>query len=190
MAFLNETRTMSDVGRGRAAAILDAIMLAAEGRSKARYTEAGTRSYQTPILSTSNDSVVAMLHRAKRPFDSAYVDRLIDIPAPGDGSSFFEDLHGYSDVEAFVVRLKGLARANHGWLGLHFVRELAQALVRDRVEVVKFVAARRRAYKRRASKIVAHGRNLDRAREARYRLRGGLLGDPLQALAFHPGASS
>jgi putative DNA primase/helicase len=48
MAFLNETRTMADVGGGREAAILDAIMLAAEGKGKARYTEAGTRSFQAP----------------------------------------------------------------------------------------------------------------------------------------------
>jgi Domain of unknown function (DUF927) len=162
MAFLNETRTMSDEGRGREAAILDAIMLAAEGKGKARYPKAGTRSYQTPILSTSNPSVVAMLRAAKLPFDAAYVDRMIDVPAPGDGSSFFEDLHDYPDLEAFGVRLQELAGANHGWLGFYFVTELARALASDRAEVVKFFAARRNAYKRQASKIVAHGRNLNR----------------------------
>ncbi len=162
MAFLNETRIMSDEGRGREAAILDAIMLAAEGEGKARYTKAGTRSYQTPILSTSNPSVVAMLRAAKLPFDAAYVDRMIDVPAPGDGSSFFEDLHDYPDLEAFGVRLQELAGANHGWLGFYFVRELARALASDRAEILEFVKARRRAYKRRASKIVAHGRDLRR----------------------------
>jgi hypothetical protein len=40
--------------------ILDVIMLAAEGQGKARRTKAGTGSYQTPILSTSNVSFVAI----------------------------------------------------------------------------------------------------------------------------------
>jgi hypothetical protein len=153
---------MSDEGRGREAAILDAIMLAAEGKGKARYPEAGTRSYQTPILSTSNLSVVAMLDAAKLPFDAAYVDRMIDVPAPGDGSSFFEYLHGYEDLEAFGIRLQELAQANHGSLGFYFVRELARALASDRAEVVRFFKARRGSYRRQASKIVAHGRNLNR----------------------------
>jgi hypothetical protein len=120
------------------------------------------RSYQTPILSTSNLSVVAMLDAAKIPFDAAYVDRMIDVPAPVDGSSFFEDLHGDPDLETFGIRLQALAKANHGWLGFSFVTELARALASDRAEVVGFFAARRRAYKRQASKIVAHGRNLNR----------------------------
>ncbi len=152
---------MADVGGGREAAILDAIILAAEGKGKARYTEAGTRSFQEPYLSTSNPSVVAMLRAAHRPFDAAYVDRLIDIPVPGDGSSFFEDLHGYPNLEAFVVRLLELARANHGRLGFSFVTELARALASDQGEVVRFFAARRDVYKRRASDIVAQGRNLN-----------------------------
>lgn len=163
MAFLNETRIMSDEGRrGREAAILDVIMLAAEGQGKARLPKAGTKVYQTPILSTSNLSVVAMLDAAKIPFDAAYLDRMIDVPAPGNGSSFFEDLHGYPDLETFGIRLQELAQQNHGWLGFYFVTELAKALVSDRAEVIKFFKARRQAYRRQASKIVAPGRNLNR----------------------------
>jgi hypothetical protein len=103
-----------------------------------------------------------MLRAAHRPFDAAYVDRLIDVPVPGDGSSFFEDLHGHPDLDAFAARLLELARANHGWLGFYFVTELARALASDQAEVVKFFAARRDVYKRRASEIVAPGRNLSR----------------------------
>jgi hypothetical protein len=69
-----------------------------------------------------------MLGAAKIPFDAAYVDRMIDVPAPGDGSSFFEDLHGYPDLETFGIRLQELAKANHGWLGFDFVTELAKGL--------------------------------------------------------------
>jgi hypothetical protein len=87
---------------------------------------------------------------------------MIDVPAPGDGSSFFEDLHGYSDLEAFSVRLQKLAEQNHGWLGFSFVTELAKALASDRAEVIRFFNARRRAYRRQASKIVAPGRDLNR----------------------------
>ncbi len=73
---------------------------------------------------------------------------MIEVPVPGDGSSFFEDLHDYKDLETFGVGLQALAKANHGWLGFYFVSELARALASDRAEVVRFFEARRRAYKR------------------------------------------
>ena len=66
LAFMNETRTMSEAGRGgRAPAMLDAIMLAAEGKGKARYNGAETTSYHVPLLSTSNHSVCCDAARRK-----------------------------------------------------------------------------------------------------------------------------
>jgi hypothetical protein len=120
-----------------------------------------------PVPSSADSLRPGREHRPKHSlgdsfFDAAYVDRMIDVPAPGDGSSFFEDLHDYRDLETFGIRLQELAGANHGWLGFYFVRELAQALASDRVEVVRFFRARRQAYKRQASKIVTPERNLNR----------------------------
>ena len=82
LACLNETRLVPGDKRSRPQAILDAIMLAAEGTGKARYKEAKSRSFFTPLASSSNDTVASMLRAIGKPFDAAYVDRLMDIPRP------------------------------------------------------------------------------------------------------------
>src|SRR5579871_4854430 len=137
LACLNETRLVPGDRRSRPQAILDAIMLAAEGTGKARYTEAKSRSFFTPIASSSNDTVVSMLRAVGRPFDAAYVDRLMDLDEPADCGSFFENLHRREDLETFVVDIKELAEANHGLLGRAYVRDLAEAIRHDFDELVR-----------------------------------------------------
>ena len=162
IACLNETRLVPGDKRSRPQAILDAIMLAAEGTGKARYKQAKSRSFFTPIASSSNDTVVSMLRAVGRPFDAAYVDRLMDIDEPAGCGSFYENLHGREDLETFVVEIKELAEANHGFLGRAYVPCLAEAIRHDLEELVAFIKARRREYKRLAKRITATGRNLAR----------------------------
>jgi hypothetical protein len=162
LACFNETRLVPGDKRSRPQAILDAIMVAAEGTGKARYNEAKSRAFFAPIASSSNDTVVSMLRAVGRPFDAAYVDRLMDIPEPAGCGSFFENLHGREDLETFVVEIKELAEANHGFLGRAYVRCLAAAIRHDLEEHVAFIKARRGAYKRLAKSIAATGRNLAR----------------------------
>jgi hypothetical protein len=162
LACLNETRLVPGDKRSRAQAILDAIMVDAEGTGKARYNEAKSRSFFAPIASSSNDTVVSMLRAVGRPFDAAYVDRLMDIPEPAGCGSFFENLHGREDLETFVVDIKERAEANHGFLGRAYVRCLAEAIRHDLEELIAFIKARRREYKRLAKSITATGRNLAR----------------------------
>lgn len=137
-------------------------MLAAEGTGKARYNEAKSRSFFAPIASSSNDTVVSMLRAVGKPFDAAYVDRLMDIDEPAGCGSFYENLHGREDLETFVVEIKELAEANHGFLGRAYVRCLAKAIRHDLEELVAFIKARRREYKRLAKRITATARNLAR----------------------------
>jgi hypothetical protein len=162
LGCFNETRLVPGDKRSRPQAILDAIMVAAEGTGKARYKEAKSRSFFTPIASSSNDTVVSMLRAVGRPFDAAYVDRLMDIPEPAGCGSFFENLHGREDLETFVVDLKKFAEANHGFLGRAYVRCLAKAIRHDPEELVAFIKARRDEYKRLARSIPAPSRNLAR----------------------------
>jgi hypothetical protein len=162
LGCFNETRLVPGDKRSRPQAILDAIMVAAEGTGKARYKEAKSRSFFTPIASSSNDTVVSMLRAVGRPFDAAYVDRLMDIPEPAGCGSFFENLHGREDLETFVVDLKKLAEANHGFFGRAYVRCLATAIRNDPEELVAFIKARRDEYKRLAKSTTAPGRNLGR----------------------------
>ena len=162
LACLNETRLVPGDKRSRPQAILDAIMLAAEGTGKARYNEANSRSFFAPIASSSNDTVVSMLRAVGRTFDAAYVDRLMDVSEPAGCGSFFENLHGREDLETFVVDIKELAKANHGFLGRAYVRCLAEAIRNDLEELIAFIKARRREYKRLAKGITATGRNLAR----------------------------
>jgi hypothetical protein len=162
LGCFNETRLVSGDKRSRAQAILDAIMLAAEGTGKTRYNEAKSRSFFTPIASSSNDTVVSMLRAIGKAFDAAYVDRLMDLDQPADCDSFFENLHGREDLETFVVEIKELAKANHGYLGRAYVRCLAGAIRHDPEGLIAFIKARRAEYKLFAKSITATGRNLAR----------------------------
>jgi hypothetical protein len=162
LGCFNETRLAPGDKWSRPQAILDAIMVAAEGTGKARYNEAKSRAFFVPIGSSSNDTVVSMLRAVGRLFDAAYVDRLMDIPEPAGCGSFFENLHGREDLETFVVDLKKLAEANHGFLGRAYVRCLAKAIRHDPEELAAFIKARRSEYKRLARSITAPGRNLAR----------------------------
>ena len=141
--------------------LLKAIKSISGGKGKGRGNDPEVRTSYTPILSTSNVSVPQMLDITKRRVDDfAYIDRLLDIPAPVGGRGFFENLHGFSDLAKFRDRLIELACLHYGLAGRAYVWNIAHALRKDRDEFVAFVKGRREQYQQAAAHLKAPGRNL------------------------------
>ena len=109
--FLNESNLADATGAKQSANILSAIFKIEGSVGKARLNDpVPKRSWSAPVLSTSNKSVVEHIRLAggKRDqaddhIDAAILDRLADIPPPENGHGMFEDLHGHTDVGAFVA---------------------------------------------------------------------------------------
>lgn len=148
--------------RDKRDAILKFIKGIEGGRGKGRGTEPGVRTWLTPFLSTSNESVVEILHRAQYSADESYIDRLFDIPPPkkaAAGDGFFEDLHGSASKVEFRDRLWRLAKENHGKAGRAFVRKIVELRANDSDKLERFISARRKYYLERAVDVESPGRD-------------------------------
>jgi putative DNA primase/helicase len=163
LLFLNETRVAGKNAKQVAESILEAIMKIEGSVGKGRLNEAETRRWFVPLLSTSNISVRDLAEQAGHPSDSAFLDRLADIPVPAGGHGMFETLHGFADVAALSVELKRLAAENHGWAGRKFVKMLLQAKKKNVSGLKQFIRERRAGFTRTAKrKIVSSTRDLTR----------------------------
>ena len=163
VAFLNETRAAAGSDIRFANSILEAIMKIEGSVGRGRLNEAETRRWFLPLLSTSNISVRDLAKQAGQASDSAFLDRLADVPVPAGGHRMFETLHGFADVAAFSVELKRLASLNHGWPGRRFVKRLLQAKQKNLAALKEFIEERRAGYVRKAKrKIVSSSRDLTR----------------------------
>jgi len=169
--FLNESNLADATGAKQSANILSAIFKIEGSVGKARLNDpVPKRSWFAPVLSTSNKSVVehVRLAEGKRDqaddhIDAASLDRLADIPPPENGHGMFEDLHGHTDVGAFVAALKAKAKADHGVAGRECVRKLLKAREEDRKKLVDWIEKRRSFYiKEATAQITTSGRNLTR----------------------------
>ena len=141
--------------------LLKAIKSISGGKGKGRGNDPEVSTSYTPILSTSNMSVRKMLDLTKRRVDDfAYIDRLLDIPAPAGGHGFFENLHGFSDLAKFRDGLIDLACLHYGLAGRAYVWNIAHALRKDRNEFVAFVKGRRERYEQAVAHLKAPIRNL------------------------------
>lgn len=161
LLLLDETRNTGDQDRP-AQTILDALMKIESGIAKGRLKDTARRVWFSPVLSTSNMSVVDLLQSAGQEFDGAYADRMIDVPPPSDGFGIYETLHQFDDVAAFTAHLKGLAAQNFGTASRWFLWCLYSWAECDRDGLIRYVRARRTAYLKKARKIVATGRDLTR----------------------------
>ena len=112
---------------------VDAIMRVMQGHGKARYTELHRLLWCTPLLSTSNTSVLEFVRKQGNSVDEAsYIDRLMDVPPPDGCDCYFEDLHGARDVAEYCARMDALAEQHHGRVGYWFALRFARALRTDR----------------------------------------------------------
>ncbi len=158
----NTVLFLDEMSQVRADAI-DAVMRLTQGQGKARYTELHPLLWCTPLLSTSNVSILAIMRRLGDASNSAaYVDRLMDVPPPDGCDCYFEDLHDARDVAEYCAWMDALAEEHHGRVGYLFAFKFARALRADRDGWKVFFSARRDAYVRAAAGITATGRDLTR----------------------------
>jgi hypothetical protein len=142
---------------------IDAVMRLTQGQGRARYTELHRLTWCTPVLSTSNVSVLAIMQKLGDASDSAaYVDRLMDVPPPAGCDCFFEDLHGARDVAEYCAWMDALAEQHHGFVGRGVALKFARALRKDRDGLKALFSARRGEYIRASAGITATGRDLTR----------------------------
>lgn len=145
--------------------VLDAVMRSDGGISKGRLNQLEPRrTWLTPVISTSNLSVVELLHATKhRLDDEAYLDRLIDVPLPETGFGIFENLHGHATAGALGQHLKQIAASHFGVVGLEFAFELVTLVRHARKELLDWIEERRHAYIKRAGEDIASpGRDMTR----------------------------
>ncbi len=153
---------LDEMSQAKADAV-DAIMRVMQGHGKARYTELHHLLWCTPVLSTSNTSVLALVRGLGNSADEAsYIDRLMDVPPPEDCDCFFEDLHGARDVAQYCAWMDALAAQHHGRVGYVFALRFARALKTNRDGLKAFFLARREEYIQAAAGITATGRDLTR----------------------------
>ena len=164
LGFLDEAHSaLGRTEREKHDAVLNAVKDIEGGKCKGRQTETHAATFFTPLLSTSNVSVPAMLLVTGRGVDYSYVDRLFDIPRPSGAPDFFETLHGFRSVEEFRDELIARAERSYGCAGREFVAALSRAMRADRRELSEFVRARRRRYVEVArERIRAPGRHRGR----------------------------
>jgi Domain of unknown function (DUF927) len=162
LMILDETALLP-TANGRPLLFAEALMRLAQGQSKKRANGTFPERWSTPLLSTSNASVIALLDDRNRENYEAFVDRLIDINMPGNSASFYEDLHGFSDKDSFSIHLANIARNNFGHSSCAFLKRLIAGLAADRAGIKSFVAARVAGYKKESAGIASAYRDLLRA---------------------------
>ena len=142
---------------------IDAVMRLTQGQGKARFTELHRLLWCTPLLSTSNVSILAIMRRLGDTSNSAaYIDRLMDVPPPDDCDYYFEDLHGARDVAEYCGWLDALAEQHHGRVGYWFALRFARALRTNRDGLKAFFSECCDEYIQAAADITATGRDLTR----------------------------
>jgi len=161
-AFNNTILFLDDTSNAAADRLL-AIMKIIEGQGKGRYTELYRLIWLTPLLSTSNASVVGILGTRAADQLEVYVDRLLDIPAPEGYDRFFEDLHGSANLVDFRTRVRKMVAANHGYAGRKFISWLVMQRAKDSKKLLAFVERRVAEYQIAANGIKAMERDLARA---------------------------
>lgn len=163
LLVLDETRNTG--AQKFALQVLDGIMRIDGGMAKRRLTDASPAlNWQVPVISTSNVSVVDLLHAAKQdPDDCAYIDRLIDIPVPENGVGMFEDIHGHDDLAGFVQRIKKITAKQFGVVGREFVLNVLALRAHAGDELLTWIDERRAAYIKTArEQIASPGRDMTR----------------------------
>jgi hypothetical protein len=161
---LDETSLMPSDEKGRVLSFGEALMRLRQGQGKKRFNSQVVERWSTPLISTSNFSVYALLDQKRREHYEAYVDRLSDTPAPKGSSSFVEDRHGFKDDDAFCQHIFELATQNCGHPIHHFLKRFTAELEADRKGLASVVARHVATYKAEAEGITSPKRNVQRVR--------------------------
>ena len=156
---LDETGLMPTDPKGRVLSFGEALMRLMQGQGKKRFGSNIDR-WSVGLVSTSNQSVYALLDPKRRENYEAYCDRLIDIPSPNHSQSFFEDLHDFKDADSFGKYLFDLATENFGHPAHVFLSRLTAALAEDRAGLTAEVAADVAKYKAAANGITSTTRSV------------------------------
>jgi hypothetical protein len=164
-AGCNNTLLFLDEMSQAKAASVDNVMRLMQGQGMGRYTELHRLVWCTPLLSTSNVSLISLMKRLGIEFDlAALIDRLPDVPAPDGCGCYFEDLHGSRDVGEFCARLDSLAEKNHGRVGRAYASRFVRELRSDRAGLRAMFFEHREYYMRKAAASIEAppGRDLTR----------------------------
>ena len=163
LLILEETRNAVRTNGSRAQTIFDITMLIAEGSEKDRKTNTDvTWDWEEALLSTSNLTQDQLAAEDGIDIDDAYRGRLIDIGAPYDGDSMFENLHGFKDGAAFADHLRGESLKHFGHLAPRFIKATLVAYADDPDELTAWFNARRQHYLEKTGEITAPHRKLSR----------------------------
>jgi hypothetical protein len=137
---------------------IKAIHNAMNGEGRGRSTDARRAEFCTPVLSSSNESVVQLLHGIKRPkLIIPLIDRLMEFGLPAGCRYFFEGIRTKVEFRAYGNQLRKLARENFGLAGPEFVRRLAGWMKGDRNAIQAFVDERNEAYHDAAANVESSG---------------------------------
>jgi putative DNA primase/helicase len=164
LMVLDETSLMPTDEKGRMMSFGEALMRLMQGQGKKRFNSRVIERWSAPFISTSNFSVFRLLDSKRKEQYGAYVDRLMDIPAPRGSASFFENLHGFADADALSIYLFDLAANNFGHPSRAFLQRLTAELSRDRAALCEVVAACVEKYKEATAGVTSSKRNLMRVR--------------------------
>ncbi len=162
-AFNQMLLFLDDMHKAKREAV-EAIISIMNGEGRGRLTETSPVSFCTPVLSTSNTSVIAIAKELKlQKWFEALIDRVADLPLPDGCPYFFEGVRTPDELETYGDRLRELSRQHFGLAGPAFVRFLAKAMTADRAGLQAYVETRRRTY-RDASKDIMSRRERDLTR--------------------------
>jgi uncharacterized protein (DUF927 family) len=147
LMVLDETSLMPTDEKGCVLSFGEALMGLMQGQGKKRFNSRVVERWSSPLIRTSNFSVYKLLDAERRKNYEAYVDRLIDIPAPNGSSSFFENRHRFKDDDTFGQYLFDLASQNFGHPSRAFLTRFTAELEQDRKGLAAVVAGHVAKYK-------------------------------------------
>jgi len=106
----------------------DVVYTLANGVGKLRMASGGTAQttsqWTVPVLSTGELSLEDHMASARRKTFAGQGVRLISLNADARRYGAFDNVHGESEPEHFVERVKRAAAENYGWAGVRFIEKL------------------------------------------------------------------
>ncbi len=137
---------------------LQAIHNAMNGQGRGRSTDDQRAEFCTPMLSSSNVSIVQIARDIRRPHPIIpLTDRLMELGLPMGCPYFFEGIKTKEEMRVYGNQLRKLARENFGLAGPEFVRRLAGWMKGDRNAIQAFVDERNEAYHDAAANVESSG---------------------------------
>jgi hypothetical protein len=143
---------------------LKAIQNTMNGEGRGRSTDAQRTEFCTPMLSSSNASIIVTATELKRKhLIVPLIDRLMELSLPAGCRYLFEGIKTKAEFRAYGNQLRKGARENFGWAGPEFVKRLDEWAATDSAAVQAFVDQRHDAYFDGVTDIAStNGRDLGR----------------------------